>query len=257
MLRLFLGMLLILPLGGKVVAEENRALKIVTYNIHHGEGTDGAIDLERIAAILLALDPDIVCLQEVDRNLERSHRLDFPAEFERLLHMKGVFESNFDFGGGEYGNATFTRLPIRSHVRHALPGPKGAEPRGALEVVVDWKDKPLRVLNTHLGLQVGERQEQTAAIAELLGAPLTIVCGDFNETPDGPAMQMLERSLRHCKEKTDEHDLTFSAQRPVVKIDHILVSKDLKCSDSAVIRTEATAVASDHLPLSATLTRIE
>ena len=59
-------------------------LRVVTYNIHHGEGTDGRIDLERIAALLSGMQPDIVALQEVDRNTSRSGGVDQFATLERL-----------------------------------------------------------------------------------------------------------------------------------------------------------------------------
>lgn len=257
--RLLLGCVI---LGGALMGhadEGAKALRIVTYNIHHGEGGDHQVDLERIAGVLLALGPDVVCLQEVDRNLSRTDRRDFPAEFEQLLGMPGVFESNYDFDGGEYGNAIFTKLPVASHENHALPGPEGIEPRGCIEAVVEWNGAKVRVMNTHLGLSEREREGQTEAIAALLDERPTVVCGDFNETPGRPAMQTLEAKLTHCRltDTLEEKDLTFSAQRPSVRIDHVLANAGLKCLGIEVIRNEVTAIASDHLPVLAVLERAE
>ena len=39
-------------------------LRVLTYNIHHGEGTDGQFDLGRIAEVMLSAQPDLVALQE-------------------------------------------------------------------------------------------------------------------------------------------------------------------------------------------------
>ena len=39
-------------------------LKIVTFNIAHGKGLDGIIDLERQAELVRKCNPDIVFLQE-------------------------------------------------------------------------------------------------------------------------------------------------------------------------------------------------
>ena len=47
---------------------------MLSYNIHHGEGTDGKLDLARIAAVIKAAKPDLVVLQEVDRNTTRTGR---------------------------------------------------------------------------------------------------------------------------------------------------------------------------------------
>ena len=40
-------------------------LRILSYNIHHGEGMDGKLDLPRIASVITSVQPDIVALQEV------------------------------------------------------------------------------------------------------------------------------------------------------------------------------------------------
>jgi len=78
-------------------------LHVVTYNIHHGEGTDGRIDLERIAALLSSMQPDLVALQEVDRNTIRTGRVDQFEMLERLTGMRGAFGKAMDFDGGSYG----------------------------------------------------------------------------------------------------------------------------------------------------------
>ena len=52
----------------------DRDLRIITYNIHHGEGIDDVYDLDRIAAVIRDSGADIATLQEVDRHLlERSN----------------------------------------------------------------------------------------------------------------------------------------------------------------------------------------
>ena len=61
-------------------AELPREIRVVTYNIHHGEGMDKKFGLERIAKLLMAEKPDIVALQEVDQGTKRASRVDQPAE---------------------------------------------------------------------------------------------------------------------------------------------------------------------------------
>ena len=41
-------------------------LKIITFNVAHGKGLDGIIDIERQAEFLKQYNPDIVFLQEID-----------------------------------------------------------------------------------------------------------------------------------------------------------------------------------------------
>ena len=61
-------------LGSPIVAcaETPPSLRLVSYNIHHGEGMDRKLDLARIAAYLRAQAPDVVALQEVDQGCRRS-----------------------------------------------------------------------------------------------------------------------------------------------------------------------------------------
>ncbi|WP_346766310.1 endonuclease/exonuclease/phosphatase family protein, partial [Streptomyces sp. Tu 4128] len=57
------------------------ALRIATYNIHAGTGSDGVFDLDRQAAALRALDADVIGLQEVDVHWgDRSQGLDVAGE---------------------------------------------------------------------------------------------------------------------------------------------------------------------------------
>ncbi|MGB9375963.1 MAG: hypothetical protein WCB04_00425, partial [Mycobacteriales bacterium] len=43
-------------------------LRVASYNIHAGIGSDGAFDLDRTAEAIRALDADVVGLEEVDVN---------------------------------------------------------------------------------------------------------------------------------------------------------------------------------------------
>ena len=65
-------------------------LRVLTYNIHHGEGVDGKIDLERIAAVIKSVEPHIVAVQEVDQGTARTARVDQPAELARLTGLHPV-----------------------------------------------------------------------------------------------------------------------------------------------------------------------
>ena len=59
-------------------------VRVMSYNIHHGEGIDQVLDLERIAKLILDAKADIVGLQEVDRGVERTAKRDLPAELAKL-----------------------------------------------------------------------------------------------------------------------------------------------------------------------------
>ncbi len=94
-------------------ADEPTRLRVLSYNIHHGAGIDGRLDLERIARVIQSARPDVVALQEVDRGVARSKRIDEPAELARLTGLRAIFERNITYQGGDYGNAVLTGLPVR------------------------------------------------------------------------------------------------------------------------------------------------
>ncbi|MEE9311896.1 MAG: endonuclease/exonuclease/phosphatase family protein, partial [Planctomycetota bacterium] len=55
-------------------------MRLLTYNIHKGiGGRDRRYRLQRIVDVIRAIEPDIVCLQEVDQGVKRSKFDDQPA----------------------------------------------------------------------------------------------------------------------------------------------------------------------------------
>ena len=92
-------------------SSDKTSLKILSYNIKHGRGMDGKVDLPRIAKVVRSLSPDLVALQEIDRNCTRSGSIDLTAELGAMLGMEGRFGKFMDYQGGEYGLAVLSVLP--------------------------------------------------------------------------------------------------------------------------------------------------
>ena len=155
--------------------------RLVSYNIHHGEGTDGKLDLPRIAEFLKKQNPSAVVLQEVDKNCKRTGGVDQPAEFAKLTGMTATFFKAMDYDGGEYGICTLTHGPPQSIKQITLP--KGGEPRVGLAVTLKAMGQTFTVANTHLDFAKGpERLAQAETLLKELAAlpgPV-ILAGDFN-----------------------------------------------------------------------------
>ena len=66
-------------------------IRILAYNIHHGAGMDGILDLRRVAALIRELDPDLVALQEIDSATTRTGGVDQAAELGRLTGLTPIF----------------------------------------------------------------------------------------------------------------------------------------------------------------------
>jgi endonuclease/exonuclease/phosphatase family metal-dependent hydrolase len=146
---------IIAVLSTRAYCELPGEIRVVTYNIHHGEGLDRRFDLKRIANLLLAVEPHVVALQEVDQGTRRAGGVDQPAELARRTGMQVVFGRNIDFDGGGYGTAVLTKLPVRKSESVKLksfhaPTEEHPEQRGVQVLELGEKDEPgLLFLCTH------------------------------------------------------------------------------------------------------------
>lgn len=231
-------------------------LRVLSFNIHHAEGTDGKLDLERIAKVIRSISPDLVALQEVDRRTARSGRVDQPAELARLTNMRAVFERNIPYQGGEYGNAVLTRLPVTSHRNHLLPSHDDGEQRGALAVEAEAGEaqEPLLFIATHFDHR--PKEAERLASVELVNAlarddpdrPM-LLAGDLNALPDSRTL----RNLQPLWKRVNEEPLpTFPAAEPARQIDYILVRPANRWRVIEV-RVLDVPIASDHRPIFAVL----
>src|SRR5690606_8398369 len=91
------------------------SLKILTYNIHHASppSRPGVIDLDAIAKVINAHQPDLVALQEVDVNTGRSGPHNQAVALGKKTGMIAYFFKSIHYDGGEYGLAILSRFPVK------------------------------------------------------------------------------------------------------------------------------------------------
>jgi endonuclease/exonuclease/phosphatase family metal-dependent hydrolase len=223
-------------------------LRVLAYNIKHGEGMDGAIDLERIARVINALDPDVVALQEVDSVVERTSGVDQTTVLGELTGMHSVFGTFFDYQGGRYGMALLSKYPFISHTNHLLP--KGVEHRAALAGTIRVGDDgpEVIVVGIHLVWTGDERYTQAQRLTEIFRDERrpVILAGDFNSRPDSDVMALLGESW-HIPDKGDDH-FTFPSDAPDREIDFIIYRPEDRF-EVVEHRVIDEPVASDHRPL--------
>ncbi len=173
-------------------APAGETFRLVSYNIHHGEGMDRKLDLGRIAGFLKAQQPDAVALQEVDRNCGRTGKVDQVAELARLTGMTATFQKAMDYDGGEYGICFLTKsAPLESK---GIILPPGGEPRVGQTVKVPAFGGTLTVANTHLDFAKGAaRLNQAQALLKALaeGPGPVLLAGDFNAVRGDDVMTAL------------------------------------------------------------------
>ena len=240
------------PAGGDQSAPIARTLRVLTYNIRHGEGMDGLIDLSRQAAIMMSVRPDLVALQEVDEHTVRTGGVNQLQELARLTGLHAQFGKAMDYAGGSYGVAVLSRWPVVSTRNQPLPGFPDREPRTALTVLVTVDAaSPLLFTSTHLdqGRDEGNRLAQVSQLnASPVGAgPPEILAGDLNSRPEAAVMRLLEAEWTNATPA--DSPLSVAPERSLrFRRDYILV-RPTHCWRVIESRIIDDRVASDHQPV--------
>jgi endonuclease/exonuclease/phosphatase family metal-dependent hydrolase len=227
-------------------------VRVVTYNVHRCQGLDRRTRPDRIAAVLRAINADVIALQEVI-----GPGMSGPGHVEEIgaaLGMGWLMASTRERRRHQFGNVVLSRHPMREHAQHDLSW-KTCEPRCSQRVTVDLSGgRSLDVFNVHLGTALLERRYQAERLASWVqsrkpGHP-KIVLGDFNEWSRGLATEVLTFRLHSV------HVGPFLGRRrsypsffPVLHLDHIYFEGPLEVRDVHLPRTRLSRVASDHLPL--------
>jgi endonuclease/exonuclease/phosphatase family metal-dependent hydrolase len=271
---------------GQAKSGSGKAFRVMTYNIHHGEGLDEKVDLLRIAELIKREGADIVALQEVDKGVERTARRDLPEELAALTGMTCIFSNNYHYQGGEYGNAVLTKFPVVRWTNRHYQMLRPDEQRGILQLVLNVHGREVVFMNTHIDYRPddSERWSNVGEIEEIVNSkPLTlpsdtlsptggegrvrgrratggvvgrdgvkgrpiILCGDFNDTPESRVCRRLSGTFDDTWALVGQSDgFTIPAANPRKRIDYLWISKD-----KSLVPLKAwvpRSDASDHLPV--------
>ncbi len=234
------------------------SLRVVTFNIAGGRFGD----MEAIAAVITALQPDVVALQEVASNWEEASRsTDQADDLGRRLGMEAFYAPIYSTGDGQgglrrFGLAVLTRHPVVRRVNHDLtrlstqtestvPGLMPGFP----ELITRVGGIDVRVFNTHLDYRrdPAVRQQQVRDMLEIIGAfgGPTLLLGDLNARPEAPEIKPLLARFRDAWSKADGPGFTSPAREPANRIDYVLVSPHCRVRHARVLATGA----SDHYPV--------
>ena len=229
----------------------------MTFNLHHGVGIDGRLDLDRVVALVAATGADVVALQEVDSRLgPRSAFVDQPLWLARRLLLDVAYGATLDLaptepGGARrrYGTALLSRHPLRDPASHPLPTAPGAEPRGYVTATIDLGGTAVRLVATHLQHDsAAARHRQAEALASVVSAAPepVVLLGDLNAEPGSPELAPLAGHLADAWVAGGEGPgATFPSDAPHLRIDGVLVSPGVTVTAAAVVPTGA----SDHRPV--------
>ena len=230
-------------------------MRVLSYNIHKGiGGRDRRYRLERVIDVIEEQNPDLVCLQEVDRGVRRSSFHDQPKLLARALHTAvHLYQLNVVLKSGGYGNLILSRWPIQSHHQISLRL-RRRKPRGAQTAVVETPEGRLHLVNWHLGLAEQERHWQVDHLLrhhlfrESAALPTLIIgdCNDWRNTLSGGVFK--EQGFRQVTAPPSRFR-SFPATLPIASLDKAFVRGAIEIRHAHIIRSVVAHQASDHLPL--------
>ena len=260
-------------------------MRLATFNLLHGISLrDGAVDTDRLRASAAELDADIVGLQEVDRDQERSGGVDqtsvvaeaLGAEHWRFVPSvhgtpgtsKSWTASTTTVGdpteGPTYGIGLVSRLPVRAWwARRFRPAPFRLpllvpgdgrpqlmvipdEPRLAVAALVEGPHGPFTVVTAHLSFVPGFNVAQLRRITRWVARMPgpVFLLGDLNLPGAIPHLASGWTSLAR--------GATYPAYDPKVQFDHIL-AKGLEVDAAHDVRILELPI-SDHRAVSVDVT---
>jgi endonuclease/exonuclease/phosphatase family metal-dependent hydrolase len=225
-------------------------LTVASYNIHSCEGLDFRVRCDRIAASLSHTHADVIALQEA--------RAGQAEEIARILGFNVLFARADHVGGYEFGNAILSRFPIRKSDVYSLGVPHH-EQRVCLHAEIAWPSDAsvIHVFSAHLGQNEMERRQQAERLTSnsilenpsFRNAP-RVLLGDFNEKSRNG---IVNQSLASFQCGTGR---SWTAFCPILYLDRIYISSDLKFHDFHIDRAGSALIASDHAPITAVLLKV-
>lgn len=167
---------------------------MVTFNLWN-DSADSRRRIEILLPQLIALKVQVIGLQEVRRREGGGQAEAIARALEAEFRYAVVDPHSV---GGPIGNAVISRLPILGQAILPLEGGRPDDPRNALRCDLETPAGRLPFVTTHLSWELDAaavRERQVLLVDEWArrdpGELPTILCGDFNCTPDSQVHQFL------------------------------------------------------------------
>ena len=216
-------------------------MRVASYNLR-----DLKDDTDAAARVVRAINPDVLCLQEVPRHVLASHRI---ASFAARC---GLYWSGGHRGSGGTTIMSSLRMDAADVQHSPLKVARLQRARGYAVSHARLPGHPrVTFVSIHLSLDPGERARHAATVLKALppDEPL-VVAGDLNEGPQGRAWTAIAGRLR----LTSVDAPTYPAGSPIHRLDAIFASPMMSvvpsCNGDTVELDPADLVAAtDHLPV--------
>jgi endonuclease/exonuclease/phosphatase family metal-dependent hydrolase len=240
-------------------------LKVLDWNIHHGVGTDGDYDLNRITDWIARTGANVVSLNEVEKYTGWGNE-DQPARFASLLKSKTKKTWYYNFAGADgdrkgQGNLLLTTYEIESDDDYEL-----SYGRAVARIAIIVNGIRVNLYSTHLDAESSSRRN--TQIRELKAwadnyPEQRIVLGDFNASSSSGEIALMTASYADAWAAARALDIEVSYSGNSAgntrnsRIDYAFYSKQasrLKLRKAQVfdVRDSRGVMPSDHRPLMTT-----
>lgn len=206
-------------------------MKILSYNIHRGKDINKKDKIKQMIKYIKTVNCDCICLQEV-----LYHQF---IKIKEALKMEGVFAANVNTKTTKYGICILTKYNIKRSDHIFISSKK--EQRGLLCINISTNNKKsLNIINTHLGLDKEERNNQIAEILDFKNRLINpvIICGDLND-------KNISINTYYDSGVFFKNINIATLPKYNARIDYIFVDKSLEVIDYKVDKVEL----SDHYPI--------
>ena len=248
-----------------------KILRVLHYNIgKNGWGTDGRYDPDRVANVIVTVNPDIVSINEVERWNSYSQGADGVALYKSLLEQKTGVPWHV-WHAQAYGvwddkgliNVIYSKVPFSATYRHAYSAGKLKSVGG---VTINYNGRNINFMTTHFDPYDASYRltEARDLVAYMQGfAEHRIVAGDFNDQPGDPAITTMTASYYDAWAEAKSAGVAYSppdnpnGYTRNSRIDYIFFSRGepgeqpltLKKVEVVETRDSSGVMPSDHRPL--------
>ncbi len=230
-------------------------VRVLSFNIHHGEDKWGSSNLREVVKIIRDQKPQLVALQAIDSLLQEDGTLNF--QLRRLATQVGmyyVYAASDRISNGSQGVGLLSVWPFENTQQIAMPHSYGADPRMMLcGLVSPTKGMNFRVCTVRMEYaSVFDRAMQSAYVNHMLTPSIqpVVLAMDMGARPnEQPYFSYRKDWIDAAK---GSYLPTWTEGISGDRLDYIMVLRNTRVRVKSYNVVREYPDASDHFPISAT-----
>ena len=240
-----------------VITPTPEKIKILSYNINHGEDTNQSYGFNEIIKIIKKENPDFVCLNDVEQECVRTYRENQVQKIAESLGMEYTFGEVVEIDGGWNGNAILSKYPLIFSGNRLLKKQGQSGIQAYLQTTYRVGDLKLHIYTSELSKDESIAEKQIEEITEkildnmsklAINDPI-ILTGTFNLLPNHNGIKEIEKYFLNSYDKIKGNKNTYPSNSPIHQYDYIFHRKNIRLESASVINNSTTRNCSRHLPV--------